>query len=183
MRSIQLLTITPALCEALHTPDEFARLHDAQLGPHADLVRQVVADGEAYRRTTGAPPEWGTSLGVDAESRLVVGTCAFKSAPRADGGIEIAYFTFPAFEGQGYAGAMAAALVRRAEASGMVRVVHAHTLPELNASARLLARLGFTCTGTVIDDPADGPVWHWERPVAADATTHHAGAATSDDRG
>ena len=82
---------------------------------------------------------------------------------RSAGGVEIAYFTFPEFERLGYGGAMADALVRQAIGSGAVRVVHAHTLPEPNASTRILTRLGFTCTGTVIDDPADGPVWHWER--------------------
>ena len=168
MTSVQLLPITPALREALHTPDAFAHRHDARLGAAAELARAIADQNEAYRLTVGAPPEWSGHLVVDLASRLVVGTCGYKSAPRADGGIEIAYFTFPPFERQGYGGAMAGALVRQAAASDAVRVIHAHTLPERNASTRILTRLGFTCTGTVIDDPADGPVWHWERAAQDD---------------
>ena len=168
MPSVQLLTITPALQASLDTPDVFERLHDARLGPHLDFVRDTVAQNEAYRATTGAPPEWGGHLAVDPESRRIVGVCGYKGAPRSDGGVEIAYAAVPECQGRGYGGAMAAALVRQAATSGLVRVVHAHTLPELNASARILTRLGFRCTGTVIDDPADGPVWHWERSVRDD---------------
>lgn len=180
MTSVQLLPITPALREAMNTPDELARRHDARLGAVAELAREIADQSEAYRRTTGAPHEWSGHLVVDVATRQVVGTCGYKSAPRADGGIEIAYSTFPEFERRGYGGAMAGALVQRAIASGAVRVVHAHTLPEPNASTRILTRLGFTCTGTVIDDPADGPVWHWERPVHdGEAFADRAGAAAS----
>lgn len=180
MTSVQLLPITPALREALHTPAELARRHDAHLGAVADLARQIAEQSEAHRLTTGAPPAWSGHLAVDVATRLVVGTCGYKSAPRADGGVEIAYFTFPPFERQGYGGAMAGALVRQAVASDEVRAIHAHTLPERNASARILTRLGFTCTGTVIDDPADGPVWHWERPARdGHALADRADVATS----
>src|SRR3712207_7520999 len=36
-------------------------------------------------------------------SDLVVGSCAFKGPPTADGTVEIAYYTFGPYEGQGYA--------------------------------------------------------------------------------
>jgi RimJ/RimL family protein N-acetyltransferase len=73
--------------------------------------------------------------------------------------VEIAYFTFPAFEGRGFATAMAAALVERAWAAGAAAVV-AHTLPTPNASNHLLGKLGFQLAGTV-EDPEDGAVWRW----------------------
>ena len=168
MPPVQLLALTPALRAALADPAALARSHDARLGPVAELARAIAEQSEAHRLTTGAPPEWSGHLAVDRATRQVVGTCGYKGAPRADGGVEIAYFTFPEFERRGYGGAMAEALVQQAIGSGAVRVVHAHTLPERNASTRILTRLGFTCTGTVIDDPADGPVWHWERPVRDD---------------
>ena len=44
-----------------------------------------------------------------------------------------------------------------------VRVVRAHTLPQANASTRVLGKCGFTFTGPV-EDPEDGLVWRWERP-------------------
>ncbi len=97
------------------------------------------------------------------EAGQVVGTCAFK-APLQGGRVEIAYFTFPEFEGRGYATTMAAALVALARDSGEVAAVRAHTLPERNASARVLTKLGFTLLGEV-EEPEDGTVWRWERQV------------------
>jgi ribosomal-protein-alanine N-acetyltransferase len=161
MPDIRLVTITPDLARDL--------ADDARAGDppddHAALVREVVAGNEAFRERLGAPPEWVGHLAADATTGVVVGTCAFKGPP-VDGVVEIAYFTFPAFEGRGYGGAMAGALVARAAAAGEVRTVRAHTLPEPNASTRILERLGFAHLGTV-EDPEDGPVWRWERPSRA----------------
>src|SRR6266702_2366495 len=53
-------------------------------------------------------------------------------------------------------------VVHRAAASDIVRLVRAHTLPEENASTRVLLKCGFRHLGTVVD-PEDGPVWRWER--------------------
>jgi RimJ/RimL family protein N-acetyltransferase len=95
-----------------------------------------------------------------------VGTCAFTGPPTADGEVEIAYFTFPAFERQRCASAMAAALVDIAARSADVRAVVAHTLPESNASTAILTRLGFRCVGDAHDDDA-GTVWRWRLPPPA----------------
>ena len=103
------------------------------------------------------PDPWGCYLArLDGQA---IGTCAFKSAPSA-GEVELAYMTFPAFEGRGHATRMAAALARIADAGGAMPI--AHTLPEENASNRALGRNGFTLAGEV-DDPEDGLVWRWER--------------------
>ena len=75
----------------------------------------------------------------------------------------IAYFTFPGEEGRGVATAMAKALVQVASEGGSeITVVRAHTLPERNASCRVLEKVEFQRAGDVID-PEDGPVWRWER--------------------
>lgn len=42
--------------------------------------------------------------------------------------------------------------------------LHAFTLPEENASTRILERHGFTHTGIAQDEDA-GEVWRWERGV------------------
>ena len=89
-----------------------------------------------------------------------VGTCGFKSPPR-DGRVEIAYFTFPEFEGRGFATAMATQLVTVARRHRPSVLVAAQTLPERNASHRVLEKLGFNCVGT-IDHPEDGTVWEWQ---------------------
>lgn len=155
MTSVEIIPITPDLLPRL---DEVAR------GPEAATARAMVAQNLDFLARTGAPPAWGAWLALDPASRDAVGGCAFKGAPDADGCVEIAYFTFPAFGRRGWATAMAAALVARASASGDVRAVIAHTLPERNASARLLERLGFAHEGEV-EDPEDGTVWRWRREL------------------
>jgi GNAT superfamily N-acetyltransferase len=147
-------------------PIRYSRSAGFGMGAHAALIQVVATNSAAFQEREGIDPPWGGYLAVDPSTRLVVGTCGFKGAPDAEGAVEIAYFTFPGGEGRGIATAMARALC--ALASGHpVRTLRAHTLPEPGASARLLARLGFARTATVVD-PEDGPVWRWERePFAA----------------
>ena len=97
---------------------------------------------------------------VDPDTALIVGTCGFTHGPEADGTVEIAYFTFPEFEGRGFATAMAKALLARALQSGVVREVLANTLPEPNASTRILEKVGLRRIGEGYDSDA-GRVWRW----------------------
>jgi ribosomal-protein-alanine N-acetyltransferase len=110
-------------------------------------------------------PHWGGYFARDDESGEVVGTCAFKGPPTDEGVVEIAYLTYPEFEGRGYATEMARRLVALAGASGEVRRVIAHTLREEGASTRVLERVGMTFEGDVVD-PDDGPVWRWQLEVS-----------------
>jgi [ribosomal protein S5]-alanine N-acetyltransferase len=91
-----------------------------------------------------------------------IGKCGFKGPPDADGVVEIAYGVSPEHEGKGYATEAAEALTNYAFDSGVVRLVRAHTLPERNASARVLTKCGFQLVGEAMD-PEDGLVWRWER--------------------
>jgi len=77
-----------------------------------------------------------------------------------NGKVEIAYFTFPGFEGRGFATQMAALLIRLAEASDKTTLVTAQTLPHKNASTSILSKLGFTKVRN-INHPEDGEVWEW----------------------
>jgi [ribosomal protein S5]-alanine N-acetyltransferase len=95
-------------------------------------------------------------------SASIIGKCGFKGPPDADGVVEIAYSVNPEHEGKGYATEAAGALVSYAFSHRQVRVVRAHTLPESNASTRVLMKCGFRRVGEVID-PEDGLVWRWER--------------------
>ncbi len=166
---MRLVPITAPLVDALSDADRFSRLTGARPGAQADLVRDVVAQNEAHRARTGAPPEWGGYLAIDGDRGEIVGSCAFVGMPDADGRVEIAYFTFPAHEGRGYGARMAGLLLERAAASGVVRTVVAHTLPAENASTRILARHGFTRVGTA-EDPDEGTVWRWERSLDREMT-------------
>jgi RimJ/RimL family protein N-acetyltransferase len=108
-------------------------------------------------RVSGCQPPWIGYLAV--EDGLCVGTCAFKSPPWKNR-VEIAYFTFPGYEGRGVATRMAAQLVAMARKAVPGIEVFAQTLPEENASNAILKKLGFAFGGTV-DHPEDGLVWEW----------------------
>lgn len=131
----------------------------AQTTPALDDVARGVcqATGAMYARTGFEPPWVGYLAALDGQ---LVGTCAFKTPPH-DGQVEIAYFTFPAYEGRGIATRMAAELVRLAHATDPQLTVTAQTLPNENASTSILKKLGFRRTDTV-EHPEDGLVWQWE---------------------
>ncbi len=124
---------------------------------------ELSADWLARLRTSTSADPWthGFSL-VHRESDTVVGKVGFKGPPGADGVVEIAYGVSPDHQGKGYATEAAEALTAYAFSSGQVRVVRAHTLPESNASGRVLTKCGFRHIGEVID-PEDGLVWRWEK--------------------
>jgi len=95
---------------------------------------------------------------------LVIGMCGFTGPPDANGVVELAYGIAPSYQGKGYATEAAAALVGFASADPRVRIIRAHTLPERNASTRVLEKCGFSKTGE-IRDPENNLVWQWEKVV------------------
>lgn len=100
---------------------------------------------------------------VHAADQVVVGLGSFKGPPDGDGMVEIAYGVVPPYRNKGLATEAAQALVHYVFASGrQIRVVRAHTLPEPNASTRVLTRCGFERVGDFVD-PQDGLVWRWEK--------------------
>ncbi len=160
-RSIRLISIDDNLRRIVEeAPDDFTRTFGASLGEHEALVRKVVAQTIALLVKVPRGPEWGGYLVADQDQSLVIGTCGFTHGPEADGTVEIAYFTFPEFEGRGYATAMARELLNRAVQSGAVREVVAHTLPKRNASTRILERVGLHLVGNAHDEEV-GTVWLW----------------------
>ena len=159
MQRIRLLPIDHALLTVLERgADAFEAAYGAGLGEMRETAREVVRQMLALPPTSD--PRWGGYLAVDEQSRDVVGTGGFKSAPTPEGEVEIAYFTFPPFEGRGYATALARRLVDLAWSSEQVSRVLAHTLPEPNASGRVLTKTGLRRAGDAYD-PEDGHVWRW----------------------
>jgi len=106
---------------------------------------------------------------VHLESGASVGACMFKGPPQ-DGVVEIAYGIDPDQRGKGYATEAARELVAYAMASGKVRLVRAHTLPDSGASQRILAKCGFRNVGEVLD-PDDGLVWRFEKSIGEAAAS------------
>ncbi|MBD2701308.1 GNAT family N-acetyltransferase [Spirosoma sp. BT702] len=127
-------------------------------GPLSDLISDVIDGTVTLYKTSGFVPPWTGYLAL--LNNNVVGTCAFKTPPSANA-VEIAYFTFPDFEGQGIATAMARDLVRIAQTTDSGIRIKAQTMPESNASTAILRKIGFSWVGTVIH-PEDGEVWEWQ---------------------
>ena len=160
---MRLIEIGPELAQV---PDgQVLRLIRGLQQPTEALKPLVVAVVHTTARMVarnGAPRPWRGYLGVTPEHGAV-GTCGFKSAP-ADGEVELAYFTFPLFEGRGLGKQMAARLVEIARASQAVSTLVALTRPETSKSTSVLQALGFSNTGEA-HDPSDGLVWRWEKAI------------------
>jgi len=115
-------------------------------------------------RAPSDPDPWRFGFAVvDRQQRSVIGAGGYKGPPDPMGMVEIAYGVVPSFQGQGYATEIARALCEYAVENGSVRLLRAHTMPEPNASTKVLKKNGFEFVGEV-DDPEDGRVWRWERP-------------------
>jgi len=93
--------------------------------------------------------------------RTLIGLGGYKGPPDGSACVEIGYNVAPAFRGRGLATQAAAELVRRAFADPRVASVCAHTLPERNASVRVLEKNGFRKAGEAVDDDV-GRVWRWQ---------------------
>jgi RimJ/RimL family protein N-acetyltransferase len=128
-------------------------------------AREILVQTVEFLAREPRPDPWGSYLAYAGETAVATG--AFKSAPDEAGTVEIAYMTFPAFEGKGHARAMVPALTSMALEHGALLVV-AHTLPEENASNRALRSSGFAFAGEV-SDPEDGLIWRWEKSSSASA--------------
>ena len=126
---------------------------------------QLSAEWMAQLHASTSTDAWthGFTL-VCRHGEVVVGHAGFKAPPAADGMVEIAYGVNSDHQGRCYATEAAQALVAFAFSSGRVRFVRAHTLPESNASQRVLTKCGFRHVGEVID-PDDGLVWRWEKQM------------------
>ena len=128
-----------------------------------DAAREALAGTAMLYRESGFEPPWIGYLVV--ADGACVGTCAFKCAPR-DGRVELAYFAFPGHEGRGLATRMCGELVALARTADPAIVITAQTLPERNASTRVLEKTGFRWDSE-FDHPEDGRIWEWRLdPVA-----------------
>lgn len=131
-----------------------------ELGPamHTAFTEVLCQGNHAFYTQVGFAPPWIAYIAVEGEH--AVGGCAFKGAP-SNHRVEIAYATQPGQEGRGVATRMALELVRIARiADPLVRII-AQTLPEHNASTKVLRKCGFTQVREAVDEEV-GTVWEWE---------------------
>src|SRR5687768_16584537 len=126
----------------------------------------------ALRATRGAlaadpgATEWGTRLFVAGDPPELVGWGGFKGPPR-DGVVEVGYEIAESRRERGLATAATRAMLAEAFADERVTAVIAHTLPERNASNRVLEKAGFRFEGEAQED--DEVVWRFSltRPASS----------------
>lgn len=126
------------------------------------IAADVASSYATFYDVIGHRPPWIGYLAVVGDE--CVGTCGFKGPPVSNR-VEIAYFTFPDFEGRGMATEMARHLIAIAREGGTGLIVAAQTLPLEGASTRILRKLGFEHVATV-DHDEDGMIWEWQLAAA-----------------
>ena len=145
-------------------------LLDAALESDAALARELGVEVEPgwnsfpaalehTRDAVAADPDsvqWGARLFVDGDT--LVGWGGFKGPPRR-GVVELGYEIATARQGRGLATAAVREMIAEAHEAGEVRSLVAHTLPEANASTRVLEKAGFAFEGEATEEGT--PVWRW----------------------
>ena len=171
---IELIDASSALLEAALDDAQLSALLDgAVIAPGwLDFPEALESMRKAYRDAP-SPKPWGVLFFVLSECvadelgtaprptrRTMIGWGGYKGAPSDDGEVEIGYAIAPAFQGRGLATLAAQIMVARAFDAPRVTSVIAHTLPEKNASVRILEKLGFVFAG-VVEEEGHGEVWRW----------------------
>ncbi len=136
-----------------------------------DVVAGWSTFTEALRHTRDAlaanpgGSAWGARFFVTRDPPELVGWGGFKGPPR-DGVVEVGYEIAEARRERGLATAATRAMLAEAFAAERVTAVIAHTLPERNASNRVLEKAGFRFEGEAQED--DEVVWRFSlaRPAS-----------------
>lgn len=162
---VQLVALPPAHLRALLVDEgTFESVSGIKVAP--GIRDFFFMAPEAYRAriaTATEPDPWNLGFAVvETATNTWIACAGYKGPPDAAGAVEIAYGVAPSQEGQGFATEIAAALVAFAFRDSTVSLARAHTLPERNASGRVLEKTGFQFMGPVTD-PEDGLVWRWEK--------------------
>jgi RimJ/RimL family protein N-acetyltransferase len=121
------------------------------------VTGEFAAEMASLAQVENVPPFCGY---VGRQDGVPVGFGGFKGEPDESGAVEIGYLTFPLHVRRGVATQVAAGLVDIARHNGAVLVV-AHTMPQRNASTRVLEKNGFAHTGSAMDEDI-GEAWRWE---------------------
>jgi ribosomal-protein-alanine N-acetyltransferase len=103
---------------------------------------------------------WWTYLFIHKKDSVLVGMGGYKGVADGAGMVEIGYAIIPVYRSRGLATEAAQGLIDNAFSHQHVRMVDAHTLAEVNASTRVLEKVGMKQVGVAHDDDA-GDVWHW----------------------
>lgn len=171
------MTIRTARLELIPADAPILRAVVEGAGSLSDLLGVNVPEGwpeypESYRHALAVferDPSilpWWTHVFVDRAAGALVGSGGYSGPPTPEGVVEIGYEIAPAYRGRGLATEAAFALMSFAFEHPEVRVVEAHTLAMVNASTRVLEKIGMVFSGAQ-DDPAEGIVWVWRAEMGS----------------
>lgn len=163
---VRLLTADlPLLDAALEGDDALARALGLTVVPGWVTFPGALSHTRDAVAADPVAAEWGTCFFVAGDPPELVGWGGFKGPPTGDGVVELGYEIAEPRQGQGLATAAVAAMAAHAFSDSSVTALIAHTLPEHNASTRVLEKSGFAHDGTV--DERGQAVWRWRRERAA----------------
>jgi RimJ/RimL family protein N-acetyltransferase len=106
-------------------------------------------------------PEWGTYMFIHDRDEALIGLGGYYGLPTEAGIVEIGYGIAPSYRCRGYATQAAQWLIKNAFSYDEIKAVWAHTLPNFNASTRVLEKCGMNKIAEVLDEE-HGVVWQWE---------------------
>ena len=166
-----------------HVPAHLIALVESE-GTYESLSGQRIAGGVreflwasspdymARLRAVTKPDPWNFGFAVVHKADdVMIGFCSFTGPPDSNGLVELAYGIAPEYQSKGLATEAAAVLVEFASRDPRVKTICAHTLPETNASTRVLEKCSFRKIGKMIDSE-NNLVWRWERnPLDSSAPT------------
>jgi RimJ/RimL family protein N-acetyltransferase len=143
---------------ALAGDDRLARAlgHDVVAG-WATFTEALQLTRDALAANPGGSA-WGVRFFVARDPPELVGWGGFKGPPK-DGVVEVGFEIAEARRGRGLATAATRAMLAEAFADERVTAVIAHTMPERNASNRVLEKAGFRFGGEAQED--DEVVWRF----------------------
>jgi len=135
-----------------------------------DFLLSASPEFMARLRVATEPDPWQFGFAVIHKiDNVLIGMAGFPGPP-SDGVAEIAYGIAPSYQGKGFATEVAKALFKFASRDSRVRTICAHTLPEMNASTRVLEKCGFRKAGEIkageMLDSENALVWRWEKKPA-----------------
>jgi ribosomal-protein-alanine N-acetyltransferase len=153
----------------LRSAEEFENMSGLRV---ADGIREQLLSASpeftARVETAKEPDPWQFGFAIIHKiDNVLMGMCGFPGPPKPNGVAEIAYGIAPNYQGRGYATEAARALVEFVSSDPRVKTIWAHTLPETNASTRVLEKCGFKKIGDAVDPENNLPVWRWERAVTS----------------
>ena len=159
---MRLITADLGLLDAaLAGDDELARSLGLAVVPGWVTFPQALKHTRDALAADSASAEWGTRFFVAGDPPELVGWGGFKGPPDQGGVVELGYEIAEPRRGRGLATDAVAAMAEHAFADDSVTALIAHTLPEHNASTRVLEKSGFGHEGELSEDGQR--VWRWRR--------------------